>query len=87
MPVSQPAERPISMAPICSFCTHLIAWPGGQRPTCAAYPQGIPDSILTNRVDHRQPQPGDHGLQYVPTPGTAGDVYPDMLFHTNKLVW
>lgn len=32
--------------------------------TCDAYKAGIPDDIWWDRVDHRQPQPGDGGVQW-----------------------
>jgi hypothetical protein len=45
----------------CSHCKHLREAQGW---TCDAFPQGIPAIILTNRFDHRQPYPGDHGIQF-----------------------
>lgn len=33
--------------------------------TCEAYPNGIPDKLLFNRVKHTKPFKGDGGLQFV----------------------
>ncbi|HEX9414414.1 MAG TPA: hypothetical protein VF916_12990 [Ktedonobacterales bacterium] len=60
----------IGMRPICVDCVHF--WPKGSgKPGvwglyCGAYPEppGIPDTILFTQVDHRQPQPGDHGIRF-----------------------
>ena len=51
--------------PMCYTCVHLDA---GEDMTCAAYPSGIPVSILESRTDHRQPHTGDHGITYEPDP-------------------
>jgi len=32
--------------------------------TCAAFPDGIPEGIWDNEIDHRMPYPGDHGLLF-----------------------
>ena len=34
--------------------------------TCKAYPEGIPQGIYLNEVDHRRPYPGDNDIQYFP---------------------
>ncbi len=47
--------------PNCYGCKHLLT-----DETCTAFPQGIPDPILHNEVDHRRPYPGDHGIQFDP---------------------
>ncbi len=63
---------PIIM-PICYTCVlYQGAQPeitGVDAPTCAAYPDGIPDAILTDGYDHRKPYRGDNGIRYSVAPG------------------
>ena len=49
----------------CDTCAHKE--PG--MATCVAFPTGIPDDILAGRHQHREPYPGDHGVQYEPVEG------------------
>ncbi len=56
-------------ASYCITCVHTHA-----GPTCDAFPDGIPDEILFNLVDHRKPYPGDHGIRYEPAPGYEDSV-------------
>jgi len=37
-----------------------------EGPTCAAFPDGIPQGIWDNKVDHRVPIAGDHGIVFEP---------------------
>jgi|OpeIllAssembly_1097287.scaffolds.fasta_scaffold20314_4 hypothetical protein len=55
----------IGGVPMCMGCRHL------QRGTfnCAAFPHGIPLTILMNSFDHRFPAAGDNGVRYEPQPG------------------
>lgn len=43
--------------PICFLCTHLESertqWSWRARPTCKAFPDGIPDEIWKGGFDHR----------------------------------
>lgn len=48
---------------------------GLDGPFCAAFPDGIPDRIFNNEVDHREPIAGDHGLQWTPRPGAEFPAY------------
>jgi hypothetical protein len=45
---------------------HPTAW-------CTAFPDGIPDEVYYNELDHRQPVDGDHGIRFLVR---AGDEYP-----------
>jgi hypothetical protein len=62
---------------ICGECAHFSeeAREEDHRPTCAAFPGGIPDEILFDGFDHREPHPDDNGIQFEP----ADDVDPDTL--------
>jgi hypothetical protein len=33
---------------------------------CAAFPEEIPDPILSSEHDHHEPFPGDHGILFEP---------------------
>jgi hypothetical protein len=33
---------------------------------CLAFPEGIPEEIITGEVDHSKPYPGDNGILYAP---------------------
>jgi hypothetical protein len=41
---------------------------------CTAFPDGIPDAIWNGLKDHRDPVPGDHGLQFVPRNAKAAEL-------------
>jgi len=41
------------------------------RSICKAFPNGIPDAILTNQHDHRKPFDGDNGIRFQPLPGES----------------
>lgn len=48
----------------CPNCKNLNQGDGPL--TCKAFPDGIPELILTGRVDHSQPYLGDNGILYDP---------------------
>jgi hypothetical protein len=51
--------------PQCSFCKHYyLAEKAVENPKCLAFPEGIPDEIIENEYDHREPYQGDKGIQF-----------------------
>jgi hypothetical protein len=62
--------------PLCASCARFSPALGVDlfadelRPTCAAFPDGIPEDILVGGADHRTPVDGDRGLTWV----MAGDA-------------
>jgi hypothetical protein len=47
---------------MCMLCKHLNA----DRKTCAAFPSGIPATLIQESFDHRKAYPGDHGIRFEP---------------------
>ena len=47
--------------PSCFFCSHFI-----RDFKCKAYPDGIPEEILSGEHDHKNPYKGDNGIQFEP---------------------
>jgi hypothetical protein len=52
---------------ICTLCVHLDAESGLSR--CSAFPDGIPDEILSGSKSHVKPYDGDGGILFEPKPG------------------
>ncbi len=72
--------------PQCNFCAHLYE---GKGWTCSAFPEGIPQEILENRFNHREPHPGDRGIQFwssrfVSQPGEMGFTQRVMCQHRQE---
>jgi hypothetical protein len=50
--------------------------PGVTGPYCAAFPDGIPQRVFRNQVDHRASIKGDHGLRWE----FKGEEFPEWAF-------
>jgi len=46
---------------ICYRCEHVHH---PERTTCDAFPDGIPGEIISGKVKHTEPYPGDNDIQY-----------------------
>lgn len=45
----------------CVSCAHYLG-----TLTCTAFPERIPEAILTGEHDHSEPYPGDGGTRWAP---------------------
>lgn len=61
---------------LCSYCQRFQ--PDPLRPTCEAFPNGIPDEILQGEHDHRQPFEGEEILFLPRADAPADDVLDEM---------
>jgi N-6 DNA Methylase len=58
-------EKMTIRAPMCYYCVHFVDHTEiGKMATCAAFPNGIPVTILDHGFDHRKPYNGDNGIQF-----------------------
>lgn len=58
----------MSMTPVCSYCQRFHAQDMTKN-ACDAFPNGIPDVIISGENNHVTPVDGDHGLLFLPSPG------------------
>lgn len=54
---AQPGDTQFSL---CVRCKHKF----NGRAGCAAFPDGIPDEFARGETEHRNPHPGDQGIQF-----------------------
>ena len=54
-----------TLLPQCARCARYNEEETRILLSCEAFPDGIPDDIFFNTLDHTKPINGDHGLQFV----------------------
>jgi len=64
---------------LCLVCDR-VKWDDTERMDemkahCKAFPKGIPQAILMNQKDHRNPIDGDHGIQFERREGVSDKDY------------
>jgi hypothetical protein len=61
-------RRPLTVTiSLCSLCKHKHRDSLTFRksfPTCDAFPNGIPEAVRKNRIDHRKALAGDNGIRF-----------------------
>lgn len=71
--------QPRSQCDTCARFRSPFSRPGGDfsgGPFCVAFPEGIPEDIYANLLDHRQPIDGDNGFRWI----SDGDPFPTYAF-------
>ena len=68
---------------LCLYCKHLreeegVSFPA--EPTRDAFPDGVPDDIITNQVDHRKRVRGDKGIRFKPREGWTTSEVAERVF-------
>ena len=59
--------------PLCSICRYKHKDSLTYRksfPTCDAFPNGIPEAVRKNKMDHRRAIAGDNGIRFEPAADT-----------------
>jgi hypothetical protein len=67
----------IGLRPMCDACIHVSE---GEGWTCSAFPKGIPNRIVEDGLDHRNPIKGDAGIRFEQDP--AKELF---VFHGEAL--
>ena len=71
-----------TLPPICLWCVHHH----GQQSitTCDAFPEGIPEEVMSASADHMEPIPGDSGITFELKPGAR---FPEVLYPLSDRPW
>jgi hypothetical protein len=89
----QPLTLTLSLCSICRFkhCDTLNY--RKSLPTCDAFPNGVPEAVRKNPLDHRREIPGDNGIRFELAAETDslrqlfsafGDLFKDRSLKSNR---
>lgn len=59
--IEEEEEEETTIISQCLDCKHFI---DDTKFTCKAFPDGIPDDLVFNKVSHKKPYEGDKGIQF-----------------------
>nr|DAD63452.1 MAG TPA: minor capsid protein [Caudoviricetes sp.] len=51
---------------ICRKCRYFLGFLSDGKPSCKAFPDGIPDKFWDAKIDHTAPYPGDNNITFEP---------------------
>lgn len=54
----------MTMSMECPTCLNFIGYNDDNVPTCRAFPEGIPDDIISGETSHVGAYKGDNGIRY-----------------------
>ncbi len=67
----------------CMLCEHRLRAP---VPCCVAYPGAIPEALLANEADHRQPYPHDGGVRFEPRADVPAPILASLARHFGRTI-
>lgn len=68
----------------CTLCVHYEWDVELDMPTCAAFPEGIPDEIYVGGFDHRTEFDGDQGIRFEAANEEDAERY-DMVMNAPRI--
>ncbi len=74
-----------AMGTVMTQCVYCVHQREGFMPTCDAFPDAVPQAILSNELDHRDPIEGDRGIRFEPRPDVREAILKQLYAVLDKL--